>query len=454
MDLRDKKVTVVGLGRTAVALIRLLQREGARPLVTETRPRETVAAFADEVEAMGVPVECGGHTVEAFSKADFVVPSPGVSPRMEYIRRALYDGVAIMGEMELAYRFCRSKLLAITGTNGKTTSTALLHHCIASCGDSALLAGNNDMPFSDAVMADPAPEYIVLEVSSYQLETAWVFHPWVGAVLNVTPDHLERHGTIAQYASVKAKMFARQRPGEHAVVNEDDDLVGAMDIPQGVTRWAFSIEGRVEQGFWRDGDVIRFGADEVLPVSDLPLPGAHNLQNALAVLTMAWAGGFDKQGILNGLRSFRGVAHRLEFIASLDGVCYYNDSKATNIDSLRVALEGFSQPVVLIAGGRGKGADYAPLREIVGSRVRGMVVIGEEASALRAAFSDLVPVSDAADMTDAVAQAADAAQTGDVVLLSPACASFDMFRNFEERGDCFRRCVRERVASQPKEKAT
>lgn len=331
MNVRGKKIVVVGMGRTAMALIRLLVREGALPVVTESGDGPRLDVFKQELRELGIPFECGGHTASTFEKADFVIPSPGVSPRNEHIRRALYDGVAILGEMEFAYRFCHAPILAVTGTNGKTTVTTMLHHLITACGRTAVLAGNNDLPFSAAVMMDPQPEFFIIEVSSYQLETAWVFRPWIAAVLNVTPDHLERHQSIAQYASIKSKIFARQGPGDFAVVNADDDWAGDMSAPNGASLWAYSIEGPVPDGLWVEGDII-FQSEsaknldtEAAHLSDNPLPGRHNIQNALAALTMLRAGQFDWPRVLDGLRSFKGVEHRIEYVATVHGVAFYND---------------------------------------------------------------------------------------------------------------------------------
>ena len=441
VDVHGKRVTVVGMGRTALALTRLLLREGARPFVTDSAKGPNTEAFARELDELGVPHEYGRHSAEAFADAALVVPSPGVPPAIAPISAAREAGADVIGEMEFAFSRCQSRVLAITGTNGKTTTTALLAAMIGACGKSVVLAGNNDMPFSAAVMLDPAPAYIVLEVSSYQLETARTFRPWIGAVLNVTPDHLARHGTVEQYAAIKARLFENQTTNDTAVVNHDNSWTRDMKPPDGVERLAFSMVAPVDNGVWLDGDVIRFNGEPVASVSDNPLPGRHNLANVLAALAMARAGGFAWDTVLDGLHRFAGVEHRIERVAVLGGVAFYNDSKSTNIDSLRVALDSFEQPIVLIAGGQGKGADYEPLAELITTRVRHLVVIGEDAPKLEAAFGRRTPTSRAESMDDAVRQAAATAKPGDVVLLSPACASFDMYRDFEHRGRVFKECV-------------
>lgn len=441
MDIRGKKVAVVGMGQTAMALVRLLIREGAEPFVTDAAPADKLIDFTQQLDALGVLYECGGHTRTPFEGAAYVIPSPGVSPDLEPIREADHHGVGLMGEMEFAFRYCNPKILAVTGTNGKTTTTELLHALIAQCGRTVALAGNNKLPLSEAVQIDPAPEFIVLEVSSYQLETAWLFHPWIGAVLNLTPDHLERHRSLERYAEIKEKMFSRQQPGEIAVVNADNDYTAQMQAPEGVDFRRFSLTQRVDQGLWVDGEVIKEGDEPIAHVGDNPLPGRHNLENALAALTMARAGGFEWDKVLEGLRAFTPVEHRIETVATIDGVEYVNDSKATNIDSLQVALESFDRPIVLIAGGRGKGADYGVLRPLVKQHLKALVTIGEDAPLIEQAFAGLADAERAETLEKAVQFAAARAVPGDVVLLSPACASFDMFANFEARGQAFKKAV-------------
>jgi UDP-N-acetylmuramoylalanine--D-glutamate ligase len=441
MDVRGKKVTLVGMGRTAVSLVKLLLREGAEPFVTEANTGPTIEALAKELDALGVPYETGGHSDEAFRNAALVVPSPGVPPSLDPIQRARESGADVISEFEFASTFCRSRTLAVTGTNGKTTTTELLRCLVAACGHEVLLAGNNNTPFSTAVMADPPPPFIVLEISSYQLELVRAFRPWIATVLNVTPDHLARHGTIEGYAAAKARIFENQVQGDSAVINLDDPYTRGMSAPAGATVWQYSLEQKVERGLWLRDGAIYLGELHVADASDTLLPGRHNMQNTLAALTMMYAGGFDWDDTIAGLRTFRGVEHRIEHVTTLGGVDYVNDSKSTNIDSLRVALESFTKPITLIAGGRGKGADYRVLRDLMRGRVAKIVTIGEDAPLLEAAFGDIVPCQRASTMEEAVRISARCTREGGVVLLSPACASFDMFQNFEHRGRGFKECV-------------
>ena len=441
MDVKNKKVTVVGLGRTSMALVRLLLREGAMPYVTDASNSAALQPMKEELEELGVPYECGGHSARAFRGAAVVIPSPGVPPGIEAIRRAVAAGAGCIGEMEFAFPYCRSRIIAVTGTNGKTTTTELMRRMIEACGHTVLLAGNNAFPFSEAVMAEPVPEFIVLEVSSYQLELIETFHPWIGVLLNVTEDHLARHGTLEEYAAAKAKLFAYQIPGEFAIVNADDPICERIAETPGVLMQRFSITRQVDAGLWLDGDVIRNGGGAVAETGDVVLPGRHNLENVLAALAAMGAGGFDSESVVGGLRAFEGVEHRLERIASIGGVEYINDSKSTNLDSLKVALESFDAPLVLIAGGRGKGGDYSELRAAVAERVSTLITIGEDGPRIEEAFAGAVASLRAIGMDDAVAKAAEAAREGGIVLLSPACASFDMYSNFEERGRDFKRAV-------------
>ena len=441
VDVKNKHVTLVGMGRTSVALARLLLREGAMPFVSDSDNRSALAPFKEELERLGVPYECGNHSPLAFQRCQVVIPSPGVPPAIAPIARAASHGAALVSELDFAFSRCPAPVIAATGTNGKTTTTELIAALVRACGFRVALAGNNALPFSAALMNPALVDYVVLEISSYQLEITREFHPWIGAILNVTPDHLARHKTIEQYAAEKAKLFARQTPRECSIVNADDPICAPLGEGSAAQRRSFSLEGRVAEGLWVDGEVIREGTREVARRADVALPGRHNLANALAALTAMRAGGFDWSKCLEGLRAFRGVEHRIEPVATIDGVRYVNDSKSTNVDSLRVALESFEQPIVLIAGGRGKGSDYRVLRDLVAKHVKAMVTIGEDAPKLEEAFGDLVACVRATSMDEAVRRAQERTSAGDVALLSPGCASFDWFSNFEERGRVFKRAV-------------
>ncbi|MEX2016644.1 MAG: UDP-N-acetylmuramoyl-L-alanine--D-glutamate ligase, partial [Candidatus Hydrogenedentales bacterium] len=367
----------------------------------------------------------------------------GVPPNLPQIRAAADAGATVIGEMEFAATRCRSRMLAVTGTNGKTTTTELLRACIGACGNSVDLCGNNARPLSEAVMADPAPLYLVVEVSSYQLETIRAFRPWIATVLNVTPDHITRHPTIEEYAAVKARIFENQGAGDVAVVNADDALTARMAQGGVQRRVPFSLTQQLEDGVHLEGSHIVCDKHLLAYVDDVRIPGKHNLSNVFAALAMLWAGRFPMDKVRRGLHGFAGVEHRIETVLTHNHVTWINDSKATNLDNMKVALESMKRPVVLIAGGRGKGDNYRKLRPSMKAMVRAIIAIGEDALKIGEAWGDLTPVRLASGMADAVARAAAVAQRGDVVLLSPGCASFDQFDDFEHRGRVFKECVRE-----------
>ena len=391
--------------------------------------------------------ETGGHSEEACERAELIVLSPGVPLTAPLVAEARRRGIPITGELELASRFCNARIIAVTGTNGKTTVTAMLHAMIIACGHSVGLAGNNDTPLSQIALLRDQPEWVVVEVSSYQLETTETFHPEIAVVLNITPDHLSRHGTLEQYAAIKARIFEQQQPGDSAVRNMDDPLVAAMPVPEKIRAFGFSMHTSDKNTVFADADNIYFEDMQVASRADNPLPGSHNLQNVLAALAAIRAGGFHWEKSLQGLRRFKGVEHRIEYVMSLEGVDYYNDSKATNLESLRVALESFQRPVVLLAGGRGKGSNYAQLSALIRERVKKIIAFGEDAPLIMTAYDGCTDVELAMSMMDAVNRARTAATTGDVVLLSPACASFDMYDNFEARGRDYKDCLQRLTVS-------
>jgi len=435
LDLRDKKVSIVGLGRSAVGAACLLLREGAVPFVTDMG--EGVPECVTTLEKLGVVYEYGGHTDRALGEdTDLLVVSPGVPKNAPLLQQARERGIPVLAELELGWRFCDAPVLAVTGTNGKTTTTCLLRAMIAACGYRVALAGNNDTPLSEAVLSETPWDYVVAEVSSYQLETIETFRPWIAAVLNLTPDHLGRHGDMAGYAAAKASLFMNMGGGDVVILNADDEQVSDMKTPDEVKVQRFSMNGQV-----RDG-AIHIARRAPVPLASLRIPGRHNVENALAALTMMDAGGFDWDRAVAALQAFEGVEHRIEFVAEEEGVAVYNDSKSTNVDSLRVALESFpDRKIVLIAGGRGKGTGYTELRELVSRTVKFMVTIGEDAAQLEADLGAVVAHRRAENMQEAVDVALVQAERGNVVLLSPGCASFDWYRNYEERGKDFKDCV-------------
>jgi len=435
------RVSLIGLGRSAVAAARLVRHLGGHPFISEKDNTPKLDPWKQASDTLGVPYETGGHTERVF-EADLFVLSPGVPLAAPVVRGAMERGIPVIGELELACRYHAAPLLAVTGTNGKTTTTILLRHVLQRAGTAADLAGNNDRPLSEAVLEYPDAQAVVVEVSSYQLETTETFHPVVASVLNVTPDHLARHGTMEAYAGMKSRIFARQRPGDTAVLNADDPWTAGMKPPEGVRVIRFSTREVIPDGAWFDGTCLRFENRVIARREDLRLPGCHNVANALAVAAMAHAFGLDLENFAEALRTFPGVEHRVEWVAEINGAAWYNDSKSTNPDSLRVALEAFDQQVILIAGGQHKeGADYLSLAPLIREKTALLIATGDAADRFIDWFGAVVPHCRARDVAEAVALAAGHAAPGAIVLFSPGCASFDQYRNFEERGRHFKELV-------------
>lgn len=433
-------MVIAGAGRSARAALALLRSRGAQPFVSSTAPIPD--DFREELRQLKVPCEEGQHTLERFLQAELIVVSPGVPLNQPLFDAAREAAIPIVGEVELASWFCTKPLLAITGTNGKTTATRLLHHLLNAAGFKALLAGNNETPFATIVDALDPVDFVVLELSSYQLESIQHFHPHVGLVLNITPDHLARHGSLEAYAHAKARLFINQTASDFAILNADDPRTSALELPGEAARCAFSQHKTVARGLYMSGDdVLDHTGARLGSLANAPLPGAHNRENMLAAIAVMHCLNLPPDKYWHGLFSFPGVEHRIEAVATCRGARIYNDSKSTNIDSLRVALMSFDAPIVLIAGGVGKGAPYEALAPLVEDRVKALVTIGDDGPKIAAAFQHAVSVSPAASMEEAVRAALRLAEAGDVVLLSPACASFDWYENFEARGGDFKRCV-------------
>jgi len=448
MELRGKNVLVVGFERTGEALARFLLDRGARVRVTEKKPAE---AFGERIKASaerGVIFETGGHRAESFLAADLIVPSPGVPPLPE-ILAAREKGVPVLAEIELAYRFLRGRIVGITGSNGKSTTATLLHGILRDGGLRSRLAGNIGTPLISFVAKSRDDDIYVTEISSFQLEYTERFTPALAAVLNVSENHIDWHGTFESYFAAKTKLVLRQGPDARAVLNRDDARVWGLAGTAAARVYGFSRMRRPARGAFVDGGwiVVRDGGTErILPVSSIRLPGAHNLENVLAAALAGRLLGVPAASIRRTVRDFRGLEHRLEDVGRVGGVRFVNDSKATTVDATRKALASFDRPIVLILGGRGKGGDFAPLRAAVRKGVRTVVLIGEAADKIEAALGGVVPVVRVPTYREVVRAGFAAARRGDIVLLAPACTSWDMFRNFEERGRTFKTEVRRLAA--------
>lgn len=445
IELRGKNILVVGLGRSGIAAAQLCATRGARVTATDSR---AAAALGPGLLRLpdGVARELGGHRTESFVGADLIVLSPGI-PEMPALSAARAAGVAITGELELASQFVSGTIVAITGTNGKSTTTTLVGDMLRATGRPTFVGGNLGDPLAEAV-GTPAAEpggFCVVEASSFQLETTVTFHPRVAALLNVTADHLDRYPDLEAYAAAKARIFAAQTPADDAVCNLDDPLVVRATAGAPSRRVGFSVVRPLDSGGWLEDDalVIRIpgGEPERYPARLASLVGRHNQANALAALLAARLAGATPAEAHAALTTFRPLAHRMELVGVAEGVAYYDDSKGTNVGAVVAALAGFPRPVVLIAGGRDKGGDYAPLAAALGRVGRAAVLIGEAADKMQAALGGTLPVERAATLDDAVVAARRLAQPGDAVVLSPACSSFDMFRDYAQRAEVFRAAV-------------
>ncbi|HWV38457.1 MAG TPA: UDP-N-acetylmuramoyl-L-alanine--D-glutamate ligase [Vulgatibacter sp.] len=449
MELSGRKVLVVGLARSGVAAARLLCREGAQVTATDLRPASALAGAVGELLPLGVRFELGGHDEAAFLAADLVVVSPGVPLAGAELVAARRAGVPILGEAELAARFVREPVVAITGTNGKSTTTALVGHLLEAAGNRVFVGGNLGTPFCERVLTGGALDFSVVELSSFQLEAVETLRPHVAVLTNLTPDHLDRYPDARAYYEAKRAIFRAQEAGDFAVLNGGDPEAVALHAGARSTAFRFgdgAVSGFV--GARYDGAALLVAGlpgmgDRVEVYEDLgkALRGRHNRENAMAAIVAARLCGVEAEAIRASLPAFAGLPHRLELVRVRGGVEWLNDSKATNVDSAAVALAALRGPVFWIAGGLGKGAPYAPLRPLLEGRVKAILTIGSDADAIAAQLGDLSPAVPCGTLEEAVRVAAREAKAGDAVLLSPACASFDQFESYAHRGEAFRALV-------------
>jgi UDP-N-acetylmuramoylalanine--D-glutamate ligase len=445
LDLNNKRVLVVGLGKSGVASALFLKNHGARVTVSDSKPQEQLGEEIPILLDHGITVETGGHGERTFQGQDLIVVSPGVPVDSPPLVQARALGEQVIGEIELASQFLPKNIVAITGSNGKTTTTALIGEVIAAGGYSTHVGGNIGTPAISLVNAAQADSVVVLEVSSFQLETIQSLRPKVAVVLNVTPDHLDRHRTFETYVDAKARIFENQQADDFAVLNADDPVcIGLAARTQAQVFW-FSRRKEVQQGaFVRDGRIWfrdSAGKREIMLASEIPLKGAHNLENVLAAVCASVLMKCAPERIRAAVRNFKAVEHRLEHVATIRGVEYYNDSKATNVDATIKALESFSANIHLILGGKDKGSDYAVLNGLLRERVKRVYTIGAAAGKIESQIKGAAEIVSTESLENAVRRASTNAQAGDIVLLAPACASFDQFRNYEHRGKVFKELV-------------
>ncbi|MFY9689985.1 MAG: UDP-N-acetylmuramoyl-L-alanine--D-glutamate ligase [Candidatus Acidiferrales bacterium] len=443
-DFAGKRVLVVGLARTGVVTSLFAAGYGAAVTATDEKAESELGDTAERLRAAGVRLELGHHAEATFLDQDLIVLSPGVPLKLAPVALARSRGVTVWSEIELAWRFLRGKLVAITGSNGKTTTTSLVAHILKTAGIQTFVGGNIGVPLLSLVESSVDSSVTVAEISSFQLEAIEAFRPEIGVLLNLTPDHLDRHASFEEYAAAKMRMFANQLDRDCAVLNADDPEV-TRRMPSRQQVFWFSRQKRVAAGaFLRDGQIIfRHEGSEVAVarLDQISLRGEHNVENVLAACAAAYLAGATPAAIASGVKTFRGVEHRLEFVAEIGGVKFYNDSKATNVDAALKAIEAFSEPVIVILGGKDKGSPYTPLAEALRQRARLAILIGASAEKIAADLGGSIETAHAGTLDRAVKMAKERARPGDVVLLAPACSSFDQFENYEARGRMFKELV-------------
>ena len=447
MEIKGKKVLVVGLGKSGLAAAIFLRRQGAQVTVSDVRSAEVLAKDIPALIDEGIAVEAGGHGLLTFRRQDLIVVSPGVPLDTPELVQVEKFGLPIIGELELAAHYLRGKVLAITGSNGKTTTTSLCGEILKAGKLPTQVGGNIGVPVIALVQESSNDGWSVLEVSSFQLETTYEFHPEIAVILNITPDHLDRHRTFENYQAAKEKIFARQTAADALVLNADDEVTKSSAARSVSRIFWFSRTKIVRQGAFVQDGVIFFrateqgGAERVMQVAEIPLKGTHNVENVLAAVCAARLADVDAETIRTAVMGFQAVEHRLEFVATLNGVDYYNDSKATNVDASMKAIAAFPGGIHLILGGKDKNSDYRQMRALLQERVRAVYTIGAAAEKIHTHIEGAVPVVSAGTLEEAIARAAAVAQPGEIVLLAPACSSFDQFENYEHRGRVFKESV-------------
>jgi UDP-N-acetylmuramoylalanine--D-glutamate ligase len=449
MELKGKKVLVVGLGKSGLAAALFLRRKGANVTVSDVRSAEALAKDIPALLEEGIMVEAGGHGLLTFRRQDLIVVSPGVPLGTPELVQVKNFGLPVIGELELAARFLRGKTVAITGSNGKTTTTALLGEILKESGVPTLVCGNIGVPVVGLIDESTPETWSVIEVSSFQLESTVEFHPNIAVILNITPDHLDRHGSFENYTRAKERIFAKQDQTDCLVLNADNAPTAAAASRASAKVYWFSVEHAVDQGAWlENGFVVYRGAknaavEPVMPLAGIPLKGVHNVENVLAAVVAARLAGVPAEITRRAIEKFQAVEHRLEYVATVNGVEFYNDSKATNVDATAKAIAAFSSGVHLILGGKDKGSDYTLLTPLLRERVNAVYTIGSAAAKIESQLRGVVSLHSCETLEKAVSAAVSAARPGHVILLAPACSSYDQFENYEHRGRVFKELVSE-----------
>ncbi|MBP1717727.1 MAG: murD [Deltaproteobacteria bacterium] len=447
MDLKGKKVLVVGLARTGVATVQFLAKRGARVKASDAKTAAELAPFLGPVQGLPLEWELGGHTVPFFSDVDLIVMSPGVPLNLPPVAKAQARGIPVISEVELAFRFLRRPLIAITGTNGKTTTTTLIGEMLKGSGKKVFLGGNIGNPLISYVEGPQDDDWVVAEISSFQLEGVSEFRPKISVLLNLTEDHLDRYETFGEYIAAKERIFAKQKKEDYALLNADDPLTFALARRLEPQVFLFSARRAVSFGSHLTPEGIIFqgpngnGTREKFELGRLKIKGAHNVENLMAAIAVCKMCRCPRETLQRVMEEFPGIEHRLEWVRQLDGVSYFNDSKGTNVGSVVKSLQSFEEPVILIAGGKDKGGDYGPLKNLIAERVKAMALIGEAQDRMFSALGSLTETAKIGSLEEAVRWARSKARPGEIVLLSPACSSYDMFANYQERGKRFKEIV-------------
>jgi len=447
MDLINKKVTVIGCRKSGVAAAKLVKQLGGIPFVSDSNNDDKMALFVEELVNNEIQFEVGGHTEKIYD-ADLLVISPGVPSDSPSIKEALIRGIKVVSEIEFVSFYCKGKIIAITGTNGKTTTTSLMGHIIETSGRKSYVAGNIGIKaFCEIALDVGEDEYIVLEISSFQLDFIESFKPKIAMILNITPDHLNRYNNkFANYIASKYRIFMNQESTDYLILNGDDPVFDKYPVTTKSKIKYFSLLKQIEDGIGVNENSFKLKLSEnqefECKLDELKLPGEHNIANAMATIIAAKIIGVTDEDIVKGLNSFKAVEHRIEFVEEIKGVRYYNDSKATNIDSVWYALKSFTEPIYLILGGLDKGNDYNQIKNLIVERVKKIYAIGSSADKVYDFFNGIKPVEKKESLQDCINSAYIEAKAGEVLLLSPACASFDMFDSYEHRGRVFKDGVR------------
>ena len=442
MSVKGKRITVIGLGKSGLSAAKLLFDKGAEVTVTDVRGKENLEDAIDKLGSGKVKLKLGNDGRRATEDAEMIVISPGVPQDALAVMSAKKAGIRIISEIELFALYCSSPVVAVTGTNGKTTTVTLIADLLNRLGKKIEAAGNIGLPLTEILWALSVETIVVAEVSSFQLEHIETFRPYISVILNITPDHLDRYGSFKDYAAAKARLLRNQKSSDWTVLNIDDNEVSTLAEDSSASVVGFSRREILDEGIFVDaGEIVaRLNGKEerICRVRDISMKGGHNLENCLAAAAVGLIYGGKSETIGDVVSKFSGLEHRLEYVRTVKGVEFFNDSKATNVAACAEALKSFTRPIILVCGGRDKGSDYSVLRKLLEEKAKSVVLLGEARGKMKCAFEGVVPCIEVDSLGDGVRKAFSVASSGDVVLLSPACSSFDMFRNFEERGRVFK----------------